>query len=474
MAIIDPKNQQNQGIRQPNQPQQQKRGTGFTNINRVLGANQNNRLGQTISQGVLGQTEQARGNIRQSNEKFAEQAGAGRLDTEANRVARQNTLNKVTQSTDAPPVLGEDETKQFENFRTGKYTGPQSLGNEAEIRSQAENAQSLGKMTQTAGGREGLLQRFAGGGGYGVGQQKVDQLLLSGAPGGLNAIRRYTQGLGDEQERAISGARNIGQEYANRAQAFNQETGEATKAAYDPINAQIEAKLAAAQAQENQRSKQYSDIKDLLDPSRRSSLESLKGLSDQQAQEQAINKLKEQGLLKDSDIDKIAHNTTATKLDSGHGMTNDLYEILNAQNIKNSGLGFWQDFNNDNRAVDPLRDYDFYKTSQGDSIMTRKGQDIQTELNKRNSVNSQALLNSLNSQDAANLNKQNLTGSIDAARLNALNKLSGSKNSDVVAGTDYKAGNTSFDLQKYLDSIQKPGTLSNVTRLQKGSSTFQN
>lgn len=455
MAINDPKSQQNQMIRQPNQPQQQKRGSGFTNINRVLGANQNNRLGTSISQGVLGQAEQARGNIREASNKFREEAGSNRLDTEGNRVARQNILNKVTQETDAPPVLGEDEQKQFENFRTGTYKGPQQLGNEGEIRSQAENAQQLGKLTQTSGGRQGLLQRFAGGAGYGLGQQKVDNLLLSGAPGGLNAIRRYTQGLGEEQNRAINEARNVGSEYANRAKAFNMETDEAVKGAYNPINQQIEGKLAAAKTAEDQRSKQYWDVKNLLDPTRRAANESTKGLSETEASKQAVNKLKESGLLKEEDLDKIMNNVQLTKVRSdlirGGGAESGNFEtFLGDQGIRRSGMRFF-DTNKGNREVDPFNDFDFYKTAQGSFNAKRKGEAINNDMAN---FNAQELLSALNQKEAVGLNKEGLTSSVDAARLNALNKLGGNINPQVQAGTGYQAGSTSFDLNKYLESIK--------------------
>jgi len=249
MAFNDPKNQQNQGFK-PQNPQQQRRGSGFTNINRVLQANTNNRLGQAVSQGVLGQSEQARQNIRGSASQFRDQANQGRLDTEANRAARSNVLNKVEQTQDTPPVVGEQEVGQFEKFRSGAYSGPQQLQNEGELQAQTENAQALGRMTQTSGGRQGLLQRYAGGGQYNVGQQRIDNLLLSAQPGALNAVRRYTSGLDEDLSRAKNEAANLSSMYTQQAKGFADETSrmlaEKNKAQEDLARSDFEAKAKAS------------------------------------------------------------------------------------------------------------------------------------------------------------------------------------------------------------------------------------
>lgn len=71
-----------------------KAGTGFTNINRVLDANRNSRLGQTVGSGITGQVQNVRSAVQTAQEKFQEEADKNRVDTEANRGQRQSILDR--------------------------------------------------------------------------------------------------------------------------------------------------------------------------------------------------------------------------------------------------------------------------------------------------------------------------------------------------------------------------------------------
>lgn len=211
--MINPFNPSNPG--QPND--RKKTGTGFTNLNRIMSASQGNKLGQAVGGGVVAQAGQAKNALNQARTGFNQEAEANRLDSDANK-------QKVQQGIQAANTTGQvdDNTvKDFSTFRAGQYAGPQNLKNETQVINQAQNAQNLGAMAGSAGGRQALLQRFVGGAGYSQGKQRLDNLLL-GQSGGqdLRNARRETQGLSQEAQRTADAARQTGQYLTGQAQEF--------------------------------------------------------------------------------------------------------------------------------------------------------------------------------------------------------------------------------------------------------------
>jgi len=87
-----------------NQPQ--KKGTGFTNLNRIMQANQGNRLGQTVAGGVQQAGQNLQSGVRQSQEAFKTDADKARIDTDANAAKRASVLGRFDASTYKP-----DESK---------------------------------------------------------------------------------------------------------------------------------------------------------------------------------------------------------------------------------------------------------------------------------------------------------------------------------------------------------------------------
>lgn len=271
-----------------------RKGTGFTNINRVLQANQGNKLGSSVASGVQKQATNVRTQAQQSQQKFQEEANKNRLDTQeasqkrdeiigrfgqsgttqnqqapalagtqevaskvgaANAVTPPNASNFNQPTQQAPasnaapqsgaqPIVSDQEIQDFTKFRTGTYTGPQSLQDYQTLQGNAMEAGQLGDLTRSSGGRQELLRRFVGGDGYNQGQQRLDTLLLgqSGTQG-LNQARRSTLGLEGDVAAANQNAANLAQEYTNRAKIFGEETVGKLTAARDPISQQVDARL---------------------------------------------------------------------------------------------------------------------------------------------------------------------------------------------------------------------------------------
>lgn len=270
-----------------------RKGTGFTNINRVLQANQGNRLGGAVTSGVQSAAQNVKTQAQKSQEKFQQEAQKNRLDTEeakgkrdeiigrfgtpasgasqtstapqqnaavsgtnqvANQVAQANAQPTSGASQAPAPIVSEDEIKDFTRFRTGTYAGPTGLEDYQTLAGQAAEAEQLGNLTRSTGGRQELLRRTVGGEDYSQGQQRLDTLLLgqSGTQG-LNQARKATRGLESDVQAANQQAGNLAQEYANRAKIFGEETVGKLQGARDPLSKQIDERLSQLQKEEADR-----------------------------------------------------------------------------------------------------------------------------------------------------------------------------------------------------------------------------
>lgn len=194
------------------------KGTGFTNIQRIIGASRGNKLGETIVGGIKQTGAQAQESLNKASQQFQQDVEKNRLDTEANRQQAEGLIGSATQGGE----LNADQLAAAEKFRAGLYQGPTSLQNQATLAGKAAEAEQLGKLGGSEGGRQGLLQRFVGAPQYSAGQQKLDTLLLGADRQAINQARSATQGLADQAARQIQGAQAQGQQAVSGAQGFKQ------------------------------------------------------------------------------------------------------------------------------------------------------------------------------------------------------------------------------------------------------------
>lgn len=225
MAIgIDDKN-----IKKAAQPspvtQPRRTGTGFTNVQRILGANVGNRLGQTIGQGVGQVAQQSRQALGQTQQQFQQKAQQGLVATEqakqrAQDVVGAQDVDVAVQKAQQDPNLFKD----FAQYRAGTYSGPRSfqdVTDEARLMGQAREAEQLGKAATTQGGRSQLLQRFVGSPDYSRGERTLDALLLGRE--NLSGVRRGTAGLTAEAQRQADAAQATAQNIEAQNRAFAQQ-----------------------------------------------------------------------------------------------------------------------------------------------------------------------------------------------------------------------------------------------------------
>lgn len=227
-------------------PSQNKKqvGSGFTNLNRFLGANKQNQLGQAVAGGVQQAGQQARGAINTAGQQFQEGLGKerARLGQQEQRVT--NVLGNIPGATD-------EDVNEFESIRSAQSLGPTGVANANELRAKSGEAESLGRAAGSEAGRFGLLQRFVGRGNpqYTAGQQRLDQMLL-GQTGQqqLRGARAGTLGLTGQAEQQITGAQAQGQEAQGEARKLAEATVGRLGGAVTDYDKAMQDQLAAKQA----------------------------------------------------------------------------------------------------------------------------------------------------------------------------------------------------------------------------------
>lgn len=230
MALNNPNNQ-------PNQAPSNRQGTGFTNLQQLMSANQGNKLGQAVGAGIQQAGQQVQQGLQAGQQQFQQDSSANQMGTQAQKENVQNVLKDPSQVSDA-------DVANFATYRAGQYGGPTDLSNIQSLQSQAQQAQQQGKAIGSEGGRQSLLQRYAAAPGeqYGTGAQRLDTMLL-GATGAkpLQAARQSVSGLTSQVGGAEQAAQQQAQQYAQQAKGFGQQvTGQVQagqQAIYNPAQA---------------------------------------------------------------------------------------------------------------------------------------------------------------------------------------------------------------------------------------------
>jgi hypothetical protein len=124
-----------------------------------------------------------------------------------------------------PSKVGDQDYNRFDIYRQGNYGGPNELANKQQLVGNAQEAEQLGGLVGSQGGRAALLQRYAAKNKpYGSGQMALDQTLLGqSAQPQLKQARRSTFGLTNTASQGVSQAE---QEAQAKQKGFAQSTGQ--------------------------------------------------------------------------------------------------------------------------------------------------------------------------------------------------------------------------------------------------------
>jgi len=209
-----------------NDPNKQQ-GSGYTNIQKVVNANQGNQLGSAIGNNLQQTTSSAQQNLQNAQGQFNQQTQANQANTQQNQQLVQNVLNDPTQyaniasATSSQNPTNAQQGQQFQNLISGQYQGPTALNNASALQNQAAQAAQEGQALGTSGGRIALLQQAIGNPQYTQGQAGLDELLLgqSNSPA-LAQAKQQALTLQGQVNTGIAGAAAQGQQQTAQAQQF--------------------------------------------------------------------------------------------------------------------------------------------------------------------------------------------------------------------------------------------------------------
>lgn len=245
-------------------PEQQKpqTGTGYTNLNKFFGANQNNKLGQKVSGNLQSQIGSVQGQLGEQKSAFESQSQQNRLDTAQNREDRDTAIGRFGNADNAGGQVSQEDVKKFEQFRGGQYAGPSGLQDTQALASQAGELRAQTSNLSPSGTQE-LLRRSVGGNGrYTQGQQRLDSLLIDKS--GIREVGRNAAALGGEINRANVAAQGQAQALAGQAQQFSKDTMDKLTESRQRLSNDVDKQLVTAQAQEAARLDNFSRVQQLL------------------------------------------------------------------------------------------------------------------------------------------------------------------------------------------------------------------
>lgn len=222
-------------------------GSGYTNIQKVLNANQGNQLSSAVGNNLQNTETSAQSNLANSQNQFNQQTQANQANTQGNQQLAQNVLadpSSYTNQSNNP--ANAQQGSQFTNLLSGQYQGPTSLNNATNIQNQAANVAQQGQALGTSGGRIGLLQQMVGNPQYTSGDANLDSLLLgqSSSPQ-LQQAKQQALTLQGQVGNAVTGAAAQGQQQQAQAQQFG-------KALQGQLGSDITSQTAAIQNQATQ------------------------------------------------------------------------------------------------------------------------------------------------------------------------------------------------------------------------------
>lgn len=192
----------------------QQRGTGFTNINKILDANTGagEKIGQKIGSDLSDQANSVRAGIQSSQNSFNQQKQ--QASDQANNAIKAGTglTQQAGENQDQYATRLANGTTDYnqigQNLQNASYTGPTGLTNAGQVQAQGATASALGKLAGNTQGQTQLLQSMvAKPGQYTSGQSALDSLLLG--QNGQQAIqkgRQATIGVGTQAQGAVDQA----------------------------------------------------------------------------------------------------------------------------------------------------------------------------------------------------------------------------------------------------------------------------
>ena len=212
MPIINP--QVNPTVETNTPDEKRQRGTGFTNINRVLGANvgAGQQMAGRIGGALQQQGQRVQQNLGQAQQQFqtgfqqARQGGLANVQA-GSALAKQPGESDEAYEQRVSAQNNIDYNKIGENVRNAQYKGPMGLQNVQQLGAQAGAVQQLGDLSKTGLGQRILTRQYvAQPGRYTAGQNALDQLLISQSPEAQKQIQNARMGVANLGQNVVNAA----------------------------------------------------------------------------------------------------------------------------------------------------------------------------------------------------------------------------------------------------------------------------
>ncbi len=238
-----------------NQKRRQK-GTGFTNIGKILGANvgAGQQMAGKIAQGIQTAGQKVQQNLGQAQQQFkggfqqATQPALGAFQQAGGMIKRpdesEEDYSKRIAAGAKPPIQAEgqpgtamgnqagnqpnapavDYSEIGKKVQEAKYTGPKGLENASQLLGSAVSAAQMGGLTTSGEGQQELTKRFvAGRQGYTKGQGALDQMLLSQSPEAQRQFQQARESVSALPEDVLASARSAELQAQGMTKGFDKE-----------------------------------------------------------------------------------------------------------------------------------------------------------------------------------------------------------------------------------------------------------
>lgn len=221
---------------QVQQKQPVKKGTGFTNLSRIMQANRGSALGQTVAGGISGQAAAAQQGIQTAQQRFEDQAQKARLDTDEAKAKREDIVGRFD-----PSKYQVDESK----FQVSEGLQSQYGGVKSELESQKNT--NLNKYNDQIDTFQNKLAQL---------QVELDKRAGTNRGGQTKRERAHIQQEFDATTSVLnmlkSNIQNIDTEISKKLQDLETQYGEMTEAERNSFIEQEKEKLIAERAPTSQ------------------------------------------------------------------------------------------------------------------------------------------------------------------------------------------------------------------------------
>jgi hypothetical protein len=230
----------------------------FSNIQSFIKANDASKLGDQFTGKIGEETGKAQGQLSEAKsavDKSAQSTGEAVAAARAKNSGLGQTLAGAYQA-QGGPVSEEQFGQNLAGLKQNlgmQYQGVEDLGNQDVMRAQAQNLSAMGQATQSASGRNALLNRFYGTPQYAAGQRTLDTVLLGSQRPKLQQAASQANSFGGQLDTARRTA--LGQVGQAREGVTN---------VVNETNQAVQGQIGSAKGAIGERATQLQAIRDLL------------------------------------------------------------------------------------------------------------------------------------------------------------------------------------------------------------------